>query len=74
MKQGNNTLEIRQWDDLSEYLIVFHAHRPTRMQLAELDEVKTSDERWRCFLDALSVRGARGKTPSTATAGVVMVS
>ncbi|KAH0832837.1 hypothetical protein J3R83DRAFT_11764 [Lanmaoa asiatica] len=71
MKPGNNTLEIRQQDDLSEYLVVLHAHRPTRAQLAELDVVKTADEQWKWFLDALSMRAAPGKMLSTAVVGVI---
>ncbi|KAI9568165.1 hypothetical protein HD554DRAFT_2100326 [Boletus coccyginus] len=73
MKPGNNTLEIRQQGDLSEYLVVLHAHNPTRGQLAELDVVKTVDERWKQFLDALSARAAPGKIRSTPPAGVVGV-
>lgn len=71
MKPGNNILEIRQQDDLSEYLIVLHAHRPTRAQLAEFDVVKTADEHWKCFLDVLSARVIPGKVVGTTTAGVV---
>lgn len=73
MKPGNNTLEIRQQGDLSEYLVVLHAHNPTRAQLAELDVVKTVDERWKHFLDALSARAVPGKIRSTPPAGVVGV-
>lgn len=72
MKLGNNTLEIKQEDDMSEYLIVLHAHRPTRAQLGELDMVKTVDERWTYFLDTLSARATPGKVLGTTTPGDVI--
>lgn len=73
MKPGNNTLEIRQQGDLSEYLVVLHAHHPTRAQLAELDMVKTVDEHWKRLLDALSAPAVPGKMLSTPPACVVGV-
>lgn len=74
MRPGNNTLEIRQRDDLSEYLVVFHAHRPTRAQLAGLDAVKTAGERWKRFLDVVSGRAVPGKMLGDAPAGIFGVS
>ena len=71
MKPGNNTLEMRQNSDLSEYLIVLHAHRPTRAQLAELDVVKSTDERWKRLLDVLSGRTIPRETCGNIPAGVV---
>ena len=73
MRPGTNTLEIRQQGDLSEYLVVLHAHHPTRGQLAELDVVKVVDERWKQFLDAVSARAVPGKMLGSAPAGVVGV-
>lgn len=73
MKLGNNTLEIVQKDDLSEYLIVLHAHPPTRTQLADLEVVRGADERWERFLDVLSGRVASGKVFDNPPAGVVEV-
>jgi hypothetical protein len=73
MKPGNNTLEIKQQGDLSEYLVVLHAHHPTRAQLAELDMVKTVDEHWQRLLDALSTRAVPGKMLSISPACVVGV-
>lgn len=71
MNSGNNTLQINQQGDLSDYLLVLYAHRPTRAQLTEIDVVRDADERWRHFLDALSARVVPGKVPDTTAAGVV---
>lgn len=73
MRLGHNTLEIRQQGDLSEYLVVLHAHHPTRAQLVELDAIKTADERWKRFLDVLSAQAVQGKVLGTTPAGVVGV-
>ncbi|KIK78149.1 hypothetical protein PAXRUDRAFT_342208 [Paxillus rubicundulus Ve08.2h10] len=53
MTSGSNTFRLTQRRDLSEYAFIFHAHRPTQAQLAELAAVKVSDERWKRFLEAL---------------------
>lgn len=74
MQLGDSTLEISQKDDLSEYLVVLHAHRPTRAQLAELDAIKVVDQRWKRFLDVISARVVPEKTLDDAHAGVVEVS
>lgn len=73
MKPGTNTLEIRQQGDLSEYVVVLHAHHPTQAQLAELDVVRTADERWKRFLDVLSARVVPGKPLGTTPAGIAGV-
>ncbi|KIJ13133.1 hypothetical protein PAXINDRAFT_100842 [Paxillus involutus ATCC 200175] len=53
MASGSNTFTLTQRGDLSEYAFVFHAHRPTQAQLAELAAVQASGERWKRFLEAL---------------------
>ncbi|KAF8834628.1 hypothetical protein BDN67DRAFT_914595, partial [Paxillus ammoniavirescens] len=53
MTSGSNIFTLTQRGDLSEYAFVFHAHRPTQAQLAELAAVKASGERWKRFLEAL---------------------
>ncbi|KAF8123402.1 hypothetical protein EV363DRAFT_1547595 [Boletus edulis] len=73
MKPGNNTLEITQHGDMSEYMVVFHAHHPTRAQLAEFDVVKIADERWKRFLEVLSARAMPENMMGTAPAGAIGV-
>ncbi|KIJ60334.1 hypothetical protein HYDPIDRAFT_32302 [Hydnomerulius pinastri MD-312] len=63
MAPGRNTVRIKQRGDLSEYALVFHAHHPTRAQLAELSAVKASDERWSLFLKTISSTPVSTESP-----------
>lgn len=53
MRSGCNTVQLRQYGDLSEYAFVFHAHHPTKAQLAELSAVQVANEKWKQFIESL---------------------
>ncbi|KAI6033399.1 hypothetical protein EDC04DRAFT_2208720 [Pisolithus marmoratus] len=53
VQSGENTLQIIQYGDLSDYVFVIHAHHPTGAQLAELRTIHAADQKWRTFLDSM---------------------
>lgn len=53
VEKGENSVEISQYGDLSDYIFVIHAHHPTKPQLVELEKTIAANEGWRSFLKDL---------------------
>lgn len=49
MKLDDNSFQIVQYGDLSDYAFVFHAHHPTQAQLAHLNKIRAANEQWKTF-------------------------
>ncbi|KAL4064584.1 hypothetical protein J3A83DRAFT_4100971, partial [Scleroderma citrinum] len=54
IRLGDNSLQIVQYGDLSDYAFVLHAHHPTKAQLRDLSKIHTANEQWESFLESLS--------------------
>lgn len=50
MKLDDNSFQIVQYGDLSDYAFVFHAHHPTQAQLAHLNKIRAANEQWKMFV------------------------
>lgn len=53
MKLDDNSFQIVQYGDLSDYAFVFHAHHPTPAQLVHLNKICAANEQWKTFVDSL---------------------
>jgi hypothetical protein len=51
---GKNHIELSQYEDLSQYTFVLHAHFPTHAQLKDWEEQRQKNRAWDDWIQHMS--------------------